>query len=83
MRIKPTIVKVLASTVPYGDAICTRGEHVWCAYDGDRLVCVGATSKQARERYQRARLEGQGVYGKAPAPLPSGLDGRRDKPSKL
>jgi hypothetical protein len=28
MQIKPRIVKVLASTVPYGDSICTRGEHV-------------------------------------------------------
>jgi len=81
MQLKPTIRKVLASTVPYGDSICTRGKHVWCAYDGDILVCVGATAKEARMLYHRASLAGG--YGRAPTPLPSELDGRRDKPRRL
>ena len=83
MQIKPRIVKQPADSVPFGENICTRGHSVWCAYDGDRLVCVGATSKEARERYQVARLHSQGVYGKAPAPLPGWLEGRRDRPRKL
>jgi hypothetical protein len=81
MQIKPTIRKVLASTVPYGDSICTRGKHVWAAYDGDRLVCVGATSREARMLYRRACMNGG--YGRPPTPLPSELEGRRDKPQRL
>lgn len=81
MQMKPTIRKVLASTVPYGDAICTRGKHVWAAYSDGVLVCVGATSKQARMLYQRVSMHG--AYGRPPTPLPSELDGRRDKPQHL
>ena len=71
MQIKPTVRKVLASTVPYGDAIFTRGEHVWAVCDGDRLVCVAATSKEARELYRKVRLGN--AYGRAPIALPSDL----------
>jgi hypothetical protein len=81
MQLKPTIRKVLATSVPYGDAICTRGEHVWAAYSDGVLVCVGATSKEARELYQRARLNGG--YGRPPEPMPNWIGGRRDRPRPL
>lgn len=80
MQTYPTVRKVPADSVPYGDAIYTRGTHVWAAFDGDRLVCVGATSKEVRERYRRVRMGS--AYGRAPVVLPSELDGRRDKPSR-
>ena len=58
MEIQPTIRKVLASSVPYGDAICRRGKHVWAACDGDRLVCIGAKVDEARRKYRRAWVAG-------------------------
>lgn len=48
--------KVPAASVPYGESISTRGDYVWCAYD-DRgtLVCVAATAKEARRKYQERK----------------------------
>lgn len=43
--------KVPATSVPYGDCISTNGTHVWAAYDGERLVCVAPTAKEARRKY--------------------------------
>jgi hypothetical protein len=77
----PTIRKVPADSVPYGDAICTRGHHVWAAYDADRLVCVGATAKEARSKYRRIR-RGTTV-GRPPVTYPDELEGRKDKPHRL
>jgi hypothetical protein len=81
MQLKPTIRKVLASSVPHGDAICTRGNYVWQAFNGDRWVCTAATAKEAREMYKRAAM--CGTYGKAPTVFPSELECRRDAPHKL
>jgi len=63
MQDKPTLKRQPADSVPYGDAISKRGGYVWCAYDGDRLVCVAATAKEARTKYYRVRLGDS--YGKA------------------
>jgi hypothetical protein len=38
--------------VPYGREISKRGKHVWCAFDGERFVCAGATVGEARRRYR-------------------------------
>ena len=81
VQLKPTIRRVPADSVPYGRDICTRGNHVWAAYDADRLVCVGATAKKVRELYYRVRLGDS--YGRPPMTYPSGLDGRRDRPMSL
>ena len=54
MQTYPTIRRVPADSVLYGRDICTRGDHVWAAYDGDRLVCVAATAPEARRKYRKA-----------------------------
>lgn len=66
----------------HGHAISTRGSHVFCAYDGPggQLVCVAATAKEARAKYYRARLEQDGVYGKAAPPY---LNSHRDRPQQI
>lgn len=81
MQLKPTIRKVPADSVPFGEDICQRGNSVWAAYDGERLVCVAPTAKEARLRYQRIAMKG--AYGNPPTPMPDYLDGRRDRAHKL
>ena len=54
MQLTPTIRKVPADSVPYGPDIATHGNHVWAAYDDDRLVCVAATAPEARRKYRKA-----------------------------
>lgn len=81
MQIEPTIRKVKAGSVPYGDQITRRGNYVWAAYDADRLVCVGATAKEARSKYRRLR-RGTTV-GRPPVTYPDELEGRKDKPHRL
>lgn len=49
-----TVKKVPASSVRYGEDISTTGKWVYCAYDGDELVAVGATAGEARQRYRKA-----------------------------
>jgi hypothetical protein len=46
------IRKVPADSVPYGESISRNGRTVWVAYDGDRLVCIGATAGEARSKYK-------------------------------
>ena len=65
MQLKPTIRRVLANSVPYGEGICTRGKHVWAVYNGkDEVIGVAATKKEARV----VELKAMGVYGR---PLPA------------
>ncbi len=47
--------KVPADSVPYGSSISRNGKFVWCAYDGERLVCVAATAPEARRKYREAK----------------------------
>jgi hypothetical protein len=54
MQPKPIIKKQPAESVRYGPDISTTGKWVYCAYDGDRLVAVAATVKEAKRRYSRA-----------------------------
>lgn len=54
IRYKPTIRKVPADSVPYGESISRNGKHVWCAYDGDVLIAVAATADEARCQYREA-----------------------------
>jgi hypothetical protein len=51
----PTVRKVPASSVPYGESISRNGRTVWAAYDGERLVAVGATADEARQSYRKVR----------------------------
>jgi hypothetical protein len=48
----PTIRKVPADSVPYGESISRNGRTVWSASDGERLVCVAATAEEARRKYR-------------------------------
>lgn len=52
-----TINRVPAASVPYGENICTRGDHVWVALDldGNKLLGVYATAKEARQRHGISR----------------------------
>src|ERR1700722_13753380 len=45
-----TIRKVPADSVPYGDSISRNGRTVHAAYDGERLVCLGASADEARRK---------------------------------
>lgn len=58
MQLKPTIRKIPADSVLYGDVICTRGNYVRGAFDGDLLVAVGATVGEAKRGYRRVWAEG-------------------------
>ena len=71
--------KVPTTSVFYGDAI-THKDFVWAVLVDGKVVAAGATKAEAREKYRRIH---DGVYGRPPAPLPSELDGRRDKPRPL
>ena len=49
----PTVRKVPADSVPYGDSISRNGSSVWAAYDDNgRLICVCATAGEARRKYR-------------------------------
>jgi hypothetical protein len=48
----PIVRKVPANSVPFGESICRNGRTVWVALDGERLVCVGATSDEVRSKYR-------------------------------
>jgi hypothetical protein len=54
-RYKPTIRKVPADSVPYGESISRNGRTVWAAYDGETLVVVAATADEARCKYREVR----------------------------
>ena len=51
----PTIRKVAADSVPYGENISRHGRTVWAAYDGEALVVVASTAGEARTKYREAR----------------------------
>lgn len=75
---KPTIRKRPADSVPYGTDISRRGGYVYCAYDGEQLIAVAATAKEARSKYARARA------GKLRTHASHDVNaGRQDKPHPL
>jgi hypothetical protein len=71
---QPTIRKVPANSVPYGEQITRRGGYVWAAYDGDRLVCVAATVGEARRKFKRLT---DGLPGRPADGLPPSTQYRR------
>lgn len=57
--------KVPADSVPFGDSISRNGRTVWAGFDGDRVVCIAATSGECRTKWlawERKRRE-QAAYG--------------------
>jgi hypothetical protein len=54
MQLKPTIRKQPEDSVLFGPEISRRGGYVYCAYDGERLIAVAATSPEARRKYRDA-----------------------------
>lgn len=52
----PTLRKVQADSVPYGDSISRNGQTVWAVYGADGvLVAVADTAKEARVKYREIR----------------------------
>jgi hypothetical protein len=74
MQPKPMIRRELATAHRYGQDIA-RGPFVYCAYDGNRLVCVCATAGEAKRRYREAYDVAQGRVKPADGLPPS--QGRR------
>jgi riboflavin synthase alpha subunit len=56
----PIVRRVPASSVPYGESISQNGLTVWVAMDGERVVCVGATSAEVRRKYRELMKVGAG-----------------------
>jgi hypothetical protein len=57
----PTVRKVPADSVPYGESISRNGRTVFVAFnDAGQLVCVGATSSEVRRKYREALRRGDG-----------------------
>jgi hypothetical protein len=46
-----SVRKVAADSVPFGESISRNGKTVWAAYHDDRLIAVGATHDEARDKY--------------------------------
>lgn len=59
----PTVQKVPADSVPFGESISANSETVWAAYDsGGALIAVAATSAEVRRKYrERKRVRMQNV----------------------
>lgn len=73
MQWKPKIVKEPAAHHRYGKDISRRGGYVYAAYSDDTLVAIGATVKEARQKYHKARDTARGVVRSAdglPPPNP-------------
>lgn len=51
----PTVRKVLANSVPYGESISRNGRTVWVALEGERVICVAASSAEVRRRFYDIR----------------------------
>jgi hypothetical protein len=52
----PTVRKVPADSVPFGDSISINGETVWTAYDSrGTLIAVAATSAEVRRKYRERK----------------------------
>ena len=47
----PTVRKVPATSVPYGDSISRNGRTVWVVLEGERVVCVAATAAAVANPY--------------------------------
>lgn len=50
---RPRYVKVPASSVPFGEDVSRDKRWVWCCYEGEKVVCMGATKQECKHRYQR------------------------------
>jgi hypothetical protein len=51
----PTILKVPADSVPFGESISNNGRTVWAAYEGDELIAVAPTSAEVRAKFSEVR----------------------------
>jgi len=61
-RNPPTIRKVAADSVPFGESISTNGRTVFAAYNADgRLVAVAESVDAARRKYRAALWQRQRV----------------------
>ena len=49
----PTLRKIPADSVPYGDSI-THRSYVWAAYHDEELIAVAATAPEVRAKFVEA-----------------------------
>jgi hypothetical protein len=61
----PIVRKVPANSMPFGESISRNGRTVWVALDGERLVCVGATSFEVRNKYRELMSKEHGGGSKS------------------
>jgi len=54
-RDTPVVRKVPANSVPYGESISRNGRTVWVALEGERVVCVAASSAEVRRKFYDIR----------------------------
>jgi hypothetical protein len=55
----PTVRKVPADSVPFGDSISINGKTVWAAYDArGTLIAIAATASEVRRKYRELRQVG-------------------------
>jgi len=59
MQYYPTLRKQRADSVRYGSDVSRTGKFVWCAYDGEQLVCVAASVNETRRLYRTAYYQHQ------------------------
>jgi hypothetical protein len=57
-----TIRKEPAAEHRYGKDVSRHGDYVYAAYDGDNVVAIGATAKEARRKYKAAYYVERGVW---------------------
>jgi hypothetical protein len=51
---EPTVRKVDATSVSYGESISKNGRIVWGAFDASNtLISIGATAGEARRKYRQ------------------------------
>jgi hypothetical protein len=60
---QPTVRKVPADRVPFGESISRNGRYVYAAYNPgtEQLVCIAATAPEARRKYRERMRQGGGV----------------------
>jgi hypothetical protein len=59
-RSKPAAIpvrKIAAESVPFGLDVSRNGKHVFAVYDGDKLICLGATADEARGKARRLLVQ--------------------------
>jgi hypothetical protein len=57
-----TIRKERADLHRYGKDVSRRGDYVYAAYSGDKLIVIAASASEARWKYKAAYYVERGVW---------------------